>query len=379
MNRHLPWDHDGALLMKSLLENLICSGDPCPLEKQVYHKIIFVNAFSLLGLIPLILFGIYYSFSDVGMMGGGFFAMVLVAVVNLWLLRRHRNPEIAANVLLLMTLIVLDAAVVFGAQYRTGPFWAAIYPLLAFFSKGIRVGLYWVIAFLLSLYAIIFCQQLGWLHTPFPVDTLAILVVSLIMVTLLVFIYEHVRALAEQELGEADRHIRFLAHHDPLTGLANRSLFFERFEWMLARVRRRKGRLALLFLDLDGFKKVNDEQGHDAGDRVLVEMSRRLTQTVREIDVVARYGGDEFIVLIDDVQSPDDAVGVAKKLIAQVNVPCQVQGRNWNLGVSIGICMAPEHGVHADDLINQADACMYIAKKAGGNRYASPPCEITST
>lgn len=172
------------------------------------------------------------------------------------------------------------------------------------------------------------------------------------------------------ERKEAEERIRYLADFDQLTGLPNRAQFTRRCEEELSRAARHGHRTALLFLDLDGFKAVNDTHGHATGDDLLKVVAERLTGALRRSDIAARQGGDEFVILLPEVDGPETAETVADKLIAEVNAPVRVDGLELRVGVSIGIALAPEDGETASDLQRHADAAMYEAKAGGRNRWA---------
>jgi diguanylate cyclase (GGDEF)-like protein/PAS domain S-box-containing protein len=159
------------------------------------------------------------------------------------------------------------------------------------------------------------------------------------------------------------------ALHDPLTGLANRVLFADHVERALASRRRGRTKVALLFLDLDDFKVVNDTLGHRAGDRLLIEVARRLSEATRDGDIAARQGGDEFTVLLDRVHGVEDAVASAERLAAALRRPIELEGLNIAIAVSIGIALASDEN-GADDLLAHADAAMYAAKAQGKDRHA---------
>lgn len=161
--------------------------------------------------------------------------------------------------------------------------------------------------------------------------------------------------------------IRSLAYQDPLTGLPNRRVLHDRLNFAIAFARRHSCYLALLFLDLDHFKQVNDTYGHDAGDALLQEVGSRLSNCVRKTDTVIRMGGDEFIVLLTDLALTGDAIDVARKMIAAVGQPVVLAEGDVNVGVSIGIAAAHGGDASIDQLMQQADAAMYDAKKAGRN------------
>lgn len=160
-----------------------------------------------------------------------------------------------------------------------------------------------------------------------------------------------------------------MAYFDPLTGLANRSLFDDRLSQSVAHAKRHKQRFAILYLDLDGFKAVNDTMGHKVGDEVLAETARRLQQCVREVDTVARMGGDEFTIILNGINSDDDISLVAAKLLKAIGAPYEKAGAQNEISASIGIAIYPDHTSNTDALITAADNAMYLAKNAGKNRY----------
>lgn len=170
------------------------------------------------------------------------------------------------------------------------------------------------------------------------------------------------RQLAEAKLKE-------LATHDTLTGLPNRHLLFDRLAQALARARRSRKMAAILFLDLDRFKEVNDELGHEAGDAVLCETARRMTNQVREEDTVARMGGDEFIIILHDLPGDEQAGKIARKLIDAVNQPIPLEHGFRTVGVSVGISIFPKDGDEPNLLISRADTAMYAAKDGGRNCF----------
>jgi diguanylate cyclase (GGDEF)-like protein/PAS domain S-box-containing protein len=171
------------------------------------------------------------------------------------------------------------------------------------------------------------------------------------------------------ERREAERLLRHAALHDPLTGLANRTLLMARCEQAIAALARRGGNVAALFLDLDRFKLVNDSLGHRVADELLVTLGHRLQESVRPEDTVSRLGGDEFVVLCEDLASPDGAVDIARRLLAALRRPLPVLGAELFASASIGIALADDPSMPADDLLRNADAAMYRAKDRGRNRF----------
>jgi diguanylate cyclase (GGDEF)-like protein/PAS domain S-box-containing protein len=174
------------------------------------------------------------------------------------------------------------------------------------------------------------------------------------------------------ERKRVEAHVQYLALHDALTGLANRVLFFDRLNGAIAAAHRKGSAFALLYLDLDDFKPINDSFGHEAGDLALRSVAERLRDCVRESDTVARLGGDEFILLVNDTVEEAAAVTVAEKAIAALKRPLPIDGCPHTIGASIGIALYPRHGQDADSLLRRADAAMYDAKRMGKNRYLLP-------
>lgn len=175
----------------------------------------------------------------------------------------------------------------------------------------------------------------------------------------------------------AERRINYLAHYDLLTGLPNRVLLQDRLQNALERMRRSGLILAILFLDLDRFKNVNDSLGHPVGDRLLQEVGQRLGQSVREQDTVARLGGDEFLIILDELRNPQYAALIARKLLKNLNEEIRIEGHSLFIGASIGISLFPADGEDVDTLIKNADTAMYRAKDLGRNNYQFYTPELT--
>jgi diguanylate cyclase (GGDEF)-like protein/PAS domain S-box-containing protein len=167
---------------------------------------------------------------------------------------------------------------------------------------------------------------------------------------------------------QTDTWLQHIARHDPLTDLPNRTLIHDRLQTALGRARRERQRLALLYIDLDGFKRINDSFGHTLGDQLLQEVAQRITRCVRASDTVGRIGGDEFVVLLHDIAQPADATAIADQIRAALDRPFDLTGECLRISSSIGVATYPEHGDDGKQLIRHADEAMYAAKKNGGNR-----------
>jgi diguanylate cyclase (GGDEF)-like protein/hemerythrin-like metal-binding protein len=167
----------------------------------------------------------------------------------------------------------------------------------------------------------------------------------------------------------AEKQLSYLAFLDPLTGLANRALFLDRLRDTLIAARRDRRVAAVLLCDLDGFKQVNDQHGHDAGDAVLRAVARRLETAVRDSDTVARLGGDEFAVILAKVASREQVAIVTERMVRAFDEPILVGAVPCKVGISIGIATHPEDASEVDALVTRADAAMYESKRAGKNRF----------
>ena len=171
------------------------------------------------------------------------------------------------------------------------------------------------------------------------------------------------------ERKRAEERLAYIATHDSLTGLPNRSLFYDRLEHAVHTAKRNDLGIAVAFLDLDGFKSVNDTYGHEKGDLVLRDVANRLNSCVRESDSVARLGGDEFTFIFEKVRHPGDAITIAEKIIDSLTQPFEINGEFVYLTASIGISLYPEDGDDTAELIKKADTAMYAAKDLAQNSY----------
>jgi diguanylate cyclase (GGDEF)-like protein len=184
-------------------------------------------------------------------------------------------------------------------------------------------------------------------------------------------------------LHEASRNygkmLEALALNDPLTGLANRRLLADRLSMALVHARRNKSAMAVVYLDLDGFKQINDTLGHGAGDILLKMVAGRLVATVREEDTVARVGGDEFILALWQISNADYAAAAALRSIEAVSQPYEIEGTTVSITISAGVSIYPVHGREVDTLMKSADLALYEAKRAGKNAFRIAECTNLST
>ena len=185
--------------------------------------------------------------------------------------------------------------------------------------------------------------------------------------------YLQVRRIVQLE-KEAKRRIRHMAEHDPLTQLPNRRRLQEKLDVAIAYAKRSGKKVGVMFIDLDGFKAVNDTMGHQAGDELLKVVAQRLRHAVRGNDLVARLGGDEFVVVLSELDNLSDATRLAAKLNSLISLPVPIAGREARISTSIGISLFPTNGRSSAELLSKADDAVYQAKAAGKNQYQWAAC-----
>ncbi len=207
-----------------------------------------------------------------------------------------------------------------------------------------------------------------WLALVIATLTLGLLAITTILLVYDAHLESNVRRYNEM-LEQANARLRHAATHDALTGLPNRVLLADRLRQAIARASRHEMRFAVLVVDLDRFKAINDSLGHIAGDELLQEVARRLSGLLRKEDSLARLGGDEFVLLIHEVSGPADAEQVARKVLTQVALPFQLAGLDVHVSPSVGISLCPDDGDDSETLLQHADAAMYHAKKKGRNTF----------
>ncbi len=187
-------------------------------------------------------------------------------------------------------------------------------------------------------------------------------------IKLMEFVSQQIATAIERK--QAEEKLKFLSLYDHLTKLPNRVLFYDRMKQEIAYAKREKKKFALMFLDLDNFKEVNDKFGHDIGDQLLQEVAKKFNELLREADTICRLGGDEFIILLPRLRKPrENAVDVARKILHSLGEPFLIKGNQIHITTSIGIALYPDDGEEGEILIKSADKAMYSAKKEGSNNY----------
>jgi len=345
------------------LENYLNSG----IADGKCIEIRYINAVSLIGTLNIIASVVIEMATDKPLIAAFMFCIALATNLNVLYLRRRRNSARAATNVLLIMLIMLIVMLIDGMYQNTAPIWLGTFPAAAFFFKGKHHGMRWFGTMLGLLLGIMLLQTLGYLHTPYTTPALSLIFVSVVTIGMIVFVYESLRAKAEASLRQTREKLHQLAHTDMLTGLPNRTDFYDRLPHALQQARQSNERLAVLFIDLDDFKPINDTYGHETGDKLLQQAAARLQGELRHSDFIARFGGDEFTAILPGIGPQQEVAAIADKLIASLSSPFTINGHRCRIGVSIGIGLFPDCADDVDTLVQLADHAMYTAKLGGKN------------
>ncbi|GAB4122522.1 MAG: hypothetical protein Fur0026_14530 [Sideroxydans sp.] len=331
-------------------------------QRELDNKVRFLRLVLWLVVVTAGLLGIY-RLVVTPLMGMVNMLIVVACLFFLFLLKRRPGQiERIANMTLGTVFVGASLAYFFlhDNTIRIGVF----FPFVAgaFYLQGARIGLRWLLA---AVGVILAGHLLPWFHDAYSTFEIAAACLYLSILFAVLYNFEKVRS----EHFEQEKQLENIAHFDVLTGAPNRVLLADRLAQALARTKRDKGLLAVCYLDLDGFKPVNDRFGHETGDKVLVEVTRRIRETIREDDTVARLGGDEFVVLLVGLQVPEECSGSLHRLLEAISRPIVLKGNTLHISASIGVSLYPEDDQDADTLLRHADQAMYIAKQSGKNRY----------
>lgn len=355
--------------LRRLAENYLNSG----IADGKCIEIRYINAVSLIGTLNIIGSVIIEMMTGKPLIAAFMLGIALATNLNVLYLRRSHNSSRAATNVLLIMLLMLIVMLVDGMYQNTAPIWLGTFPAAAFFFKGKYHGMRWFGAMLGLLLGIMLLQAMNYLHTPYTTPALGLIFVSVVTMGMIVFVYESLRAKAEASLRQTREKLHQLAHTDMLTGLPNRTDFYNRLPLALQQVRQSGEHLAVLFIDLDNFKPINDTYGHETGDKLLQQAATRLQDELRHSDFIARFGGDEFTAILPGVDSQQEAAAIANKLIAALSSPFTINGHHCRIGVSIGIGLFPDCADDVDTLVQLADHAMYMAKLGGKNSYCLCP------
>lgn len=289
--------------------------------------------------------------------------------LSLAVLRITGQSLIAANIL----LTVIWGVFFFSSFYFGGalaPTLPALFllPLIAAMLAGARLSIAWAVMMIMSLLVLFYLVKTGYqfeqiiINENFSTAWIIILLAVGVVISSVVSIYSALNRSLRKVLSKKNELLEFLASHDPLTKLPNRRNFYHQLDIASKRARRYEQRFGLLMIDLNGFKGVNDTYGHRAGDLLLLNIATRLRLSVRQTDMIARIGGDEFVIILDNIDSEEQVRSIAKKLFKKIEKPMLLQQATVELKASIGAAIYPDHGCDLQSLQEKADKAMYVSK-----------------
>jgi len=350
---------------RGALERFLSLGTETASRKDVL-LIRRARGFGLIGLAVVFLggfvLGAIYGVAELVLAAVGIMGFM---VVGLWLgcIRGGRHIRVVTHLGMgcSMSGIVLTS-IRLGEAGEISVTFPMLMVLVVTYVLGVRPALFWTLAAVAGMGVSVFATDLpAGSHSELMTSSGLFAIRALALVATFVFAAVE-RRVADQQSVE----LEFLARHDSLTGLMNRRAFGERLDGALARCRRYGRRAALLAIDLDGFKPVNDAHGHGIGDELLQQLAARIAAITRETDAACRMGGDEFVVLVEDVVDDKHVEAQAERLLASLMRSVEVEGTAIEVAASIGIAIFPASGEDSESLMRSADRAMYQAKSAGG-------------
>lgn len=338
-------------------------------------RVLGVVLVSLLGFLSVLYFGLgqLIPFASAGAQLADHLVSILVsgAAVSLLVFKVFKSRALSANILGVIIWAVFVRAASFTGGIETPVLSLFILlPVLLGVTVGTRAGLYWTLAVCSTWLVLLLLDRGGYefiqVIVPENYNTALTICLSLscFLVVTIVIQYEFMNHMLRSGLARERANFEYLARHDQLTGLPNRLSFIQHWDMALSRAGRNRSRVAILFLDLDKFKIVNDALGHRAGDLLLQEVSLRLQNLLRSTDFVARWGGDEFAMIVENVDSTSDLKRVADKLAEAIRQPITIASETVEVGVSIGAAVYPDQSEDGVVLERLADEAMYEAKNS---------------
>lgn len=304
----------------------------------------------------------------------------------LLLLRTKGWLLLAANMAVMAIFSTLLISTVITGGYRDSPFaqMFVVLPLLGFLLAGFTSGIFWSVMTICSLFGLLFVDQvLNFYYQLLSAEEVSSFsrAMPLVTVSLIIFalmIYESINMNLKRQLSRERNRFAFRASHDSLTDLPNREEFYLRLRRGIEDAEATETLLALLYIDLDGFKPINDSYGHHAGDKVLKVLSSRMRGLLRQHDTVARLGGDEFAIILPGLKQQADISPIIDKTLAAIADPIEIDGTFVIVHGSIGVALCPHHSTNSDTLCRLADKAMYKAKeKRNTFAYADPTTTLS--
>jgi len=314
-------------------------------EKLLYSLTLVGSSFTYL-------YGGVHLYNGDYFVGIGEIILSTLAVINIFLYRHHKNFDLAADVILILMLLLLNLLVITGGLERTGIFWIYTFPLLAFFLKNVKKAFIWNGVLFFSFLFLVFMQEAGFLKISYSFTEMRQALSAYIAVFLIAFFYSYILKNLNKNLWKA-------SIYDPLTDLYNRKYIYQTLELEMERIKRGlRESLCIVYIDLDNFKVVNDMEGHVTGDRVLKEIAHILKNSFRKIDLLGRVGGDEFLLIIENCR-----IEKIEKRLSEIRSEIEEKYKKYKLSLSYGIVKIPEETTDMEKSLKMADERMYEMKK----------------
>lgn len=333
-------------------------------ERQAF----IITLFSTVGSGTMFLFGFSGIARGDYLLGGLLVVLAMAGIGNYLLFRRLQNPRSAAGVVIAIMAVVCIYLVITGGVNGTGPLWSYTAIPMILFTYGPHLGLGLLALYYLLIAMLLLLPGTPLLLTQYETDFIIRFLASFLTVSIMAYVHEYSRFKANLAMLSLRQSMEHEARTDALTGLPNRRAMYEQLQQELARARRLHHPWCLLLCDLDDFKQLNDTHGHLAGDAVLRETGRILRQCLRASDFSARWGGEEFLVLLPETDL-HEAETVAEKIREQVS-RIRIDATDQHFTISIGVYQSAPRG-NLDEQLRQADRRLYAAKRAGKNRVVS--------
>lgn len=344
-------------------------------ELEVNRQIFVANLFSFIG------YAITFVLGAVALYRANFLLAVVLLLASAFFYSSHailkfpsiKNAyKISKTVVLVSLFALMFYLVITGGHQNTGPLWIYIVPPVAFFFVGLKRGLIILGLFVVCVSVILFFPDNALVYADYPLQFKTRLLYSFMTVASLFAFYEYSRQLSYKDVQELSSKFEQQARRDPLTGLANRRGIKEQLNYEYNRSLRSKKSMSVLLCDIDYFKKVNDNYGHEAGDHILKQISTVFTDVLRKQDIVSRWGGEEFLFLLPETAGKD-AFTLAEKIRQSIHdFDFEYSDKRIHLTVSIGVCEVTSN-MTIDEAINTSDHYLYRAKENGRNQ-----CEPSS-
>lgn len=295
------------------------------------------------------------------------FVATFIYYLGFYVCKKHQNIQLSSAIVLYSLYLLMFFLVFTGGVANTGPLWIYIVAPVSLSIHGFRRGLIDIAVFTTLIILIMFIPSNIAYHATYPIEFKLRLIYSFLTVSFLTTLYEYTRDHALKKTLELKHKYQKLANFDPLTNLSNRRVAYDILKQEQSHLSRNKEKLSILICDVDEFKRVNDQYGHNAGDAVLIELAKLFNEQIREQDCVARWGGEEFLFILPQTSAKNAAI-IAEKIRSKVeNHVINYQEHNIQITISMGIAQF-EMDAGIDEVINHADKCLYKAKDLGRNR-----------